>query len=60
MIETIVSEAGIGTGIFYQKIKKMLMKELETLQREPELLHKRYQRFRRLGSYRNTEISMSD
>ncbi|MBQ7346547.1 MAG: acetyl-CoA carboxylase carboxyltransferase subunit alpha [Clostridia bacterium] len=49
VIEDIISEKEIGQKAFYDRIRMMLHDELETLSKDPELLEKRYARFRRIG-----------
>ena len=49
IIERIVPEKELGTQVFYDRIRKGLERELKTLVREPELLQKRYDRFRQIG-----------
>lgn len=49
IIERILPEKGMGQQIFYDKIRLALLEELKALSREPELISKRYNRFRKLG-----------
>lgn len=49
VIEEILPEKNLGTKPFYDKIRQLLDQELQELSRDPELLQKRYDRFRRLG-----------
>lgn len=51
VIERIVPEAGIGTADFYRSLKRELKHEVLDLQEDPDLLQKRYFRFRKLGEY---------
>ena len=51
VIERIIPEAGIGTSDFYRSLKQELKREVLILQEDPELLQKRYLRFRKLGEY---------
>lgn len=50
IIERVISEKDIGTKVFYDRIKALLSEELAELSKEPELLQKRYDRFRQIGS----------
>ena len=49
VIEQIVPEKDLGQKNFYDWLRKELIRELETLSKDPDLLQKRYDRFRRLG-----------
>ena len=49
VIEKIISEKNLGKEIFYENLKKMILEELKELSLDPELLNKRYDRFRRIG-----------
>ena len=49
VIEEILSEEGMGTDAFYDRIRSRLSAELGTLTDDAELLEKRYARFRRMG-----------
>lgn len=49
IIERILSEKEIGTQVFYDRIAALLEDEIEKLSADPELLTKRYERFRRIG-----------
>ena len=40
----------MGTKAFYERIRAMLCEELEELSKDPELVGKRYDRFRRIGT----------
>ena len=59
VIEEIISENGMGTEGFYSSLKKRLEEELSLLQRDPELINHRYQRFRKLGSSEDFGVAMS-
>lgn len=48
-IERILSEKDLGKNEFYNKIKVLLCDELKELSVEPDLVQKRYDRFRRIG-----------
>lgn len=50
IIERIISENDIGKKVFYDRIRSQLTKEVNALIQEPELISKRYQRFRRIGT----------
>ena len=49
VIERVVSEKGLGSGAFYENLRQLLFQELETLAKDPDLLTRRYGRFRRMG-----------
>ncbi|MBQ9151863.1 MAG: acetyl-CoA carboxylase carboxyltransferase subunit alpha [Clostridia bacterium] len=49
VIERILSEADMGQREYYERIRSLLIEEVAELSREPELLQKRYDRFRRIG-----------
>ena len=49
VIERIVSEKDIGTKPFYDRFRRDLANELEALSKDPDLIQKRYDRFRKLG-----------
>ncbi len=50
IIEKVLSEKEIGTKPFYDRLRAMLIEDLSQLTEEPELIQKRYERFRRIGS----------
>ncbi|MGN0962453.1 MAG: acetyl-CoA carboxylase carboxyltransferase subunit alpha [Clostridia bacterium] len=50
IVEKILSEKGLGTKAFYEELAASLSEELAALGKDPELLQKRYDRFRRIGS----------
>lgn len=50
VIERMISETNIGQSTFYDRIRELLCQELQELTGDPDLLQKRYQRFRRIGS----------
>lgn len=50
VIERILSENEIGTKPFYDRIRLLLAEELKTLTKDPDLIGKRYMRFRRIGT----------
>lgn len=50
VIERILPEKDLGTKAFYDRIRLLLHEETRALSGEPELLQKRYDRFRRMGS----------
>lgn len=49
VIEKILPEENLGSKAFYENIRLHLQEELQILSQDPELLQKRYERFRRLG-----------
>ncbi len=49
IIEEIIPENALGTENFYVDIRQRLLRELKELQEDPELLQKRYARFRKIG-----------
>ena len=49
VIEQILPEQDIGKKAFYDRIRTCLSQELRTLSQDPELIGKRYDRFRRIG-----------
>lgn len=57
IIERILSEDDLGQKEFYDRIRELLTEELAELSRDPDLLQKRYDRFRSLGKI-HTECMM--
>lgn len=49
VVDRVLSERDIGKEPFYTRIRDALTKELAALAGDPELLTKRYNRFRRMG-----------
>ena len=49
IIEKIISEKDMTAKNFYIRLKAQLAEEIDVLSRDPELLQKRYERFRKLG-----------
>lgn len=49
VIERILSENDIGKKEFYDRIRRLLSVELNLLSNDPDLVGKRYERFRRIG-----------
>lgn len=49
VIERILSENDIGKREFYERIRTLLTEELGELSSDPDLIGKRYDRFRRIG-----------
>lgn len=49
VIEKILPEENLGSKTFYETVRLHLQEELQILSQDPELLQKRYERFRRLG-----------
>ena len=54
VIERILSEHDIGKKVFYERIRTLLTEELGELANDPELVSKRYDRFRRIGVVKET------
>ena len=50
VVERILSEKDIGKKDFYDRIAALLRKELDDLSHDPELISKRYDRFRHIGA----------
>lgn len=50
IIEKILSEKDIGTKPFFERIKALLYNEIKELSQDSELVAKRYDRFRKLGT----------
>ncbi len=50
VIERILSENDIGKKDFYDRIRTLLIREIEVLASDAELVGKRYDRFRKLGA----------
>ena len=51
IVEHILNEAEIGQPIFYKKLKDKIIKELDMLASDENLIENRYNRFRRIGRY---------
>ena len=49
VIERILSEAELGKKEFYDRIRSLLSEEIANLAKDPDLIAKRYDRFRRIG-----------
>lgn len=49
IIERIIPETDIGKQPFYDRLRRSLADELECLAKDPDLVQKRYDRFRKLG-----------
>lgn len=49
VIEKILSENDIGKKEFYDRIKVLLCEEIDFLSKDPDLIGKRYERFRKIG-----------
>lgn len=49
VIEEIIPEDDLGEKVFYDRLREKLAAELRGLMAEPELLARRYERFRRIG-----------
>ena len=54
VIDRVISEANLGEKPFYDRLREELAKEVRTLADDPELLAKRYDRFRRMGQIKET------
>lgn len=50
VIERILSEKEIGTQEFYKQIQALLCDEINELNQDPDIVVKRYERFRRIGT----------
>ena len=50
VIEGIISEENLGKQPFYQRLREQLWEELKGLNADPDLVGKRYDRFRRIGT----------
>ena len=50
VVERILSEKDIGEKPFYDRIRALLTEELNALSSDPDLVGKRYERFRRMGA----------
>lgn len=50
IIEKVISEKDIGTETFYERIRRLLTKEVSLLSKDAELIGKRYERFRKIGT----------
>ena len=49
VIERVLPEADMGKKVFYDRIRMLLEEEVLALTKDPELVGKRYERFRRIG-----------
>ena len=54
VVERIVSEKDLGEKPFYDRLREDLVQELEELAHDPDLVAKRYDRFRRIGEIKET------
>lgn len=50
VIEKILSENNLGKPAFYSSLRKMIGDELKALAADPDLVSKRYERFRKIGT----------
>ncbi len=50
VIERILSEKNIGKQEFYDHIRQLLAEDIEALAKDPDLIEKRYRRFRSIGT----------
>ena len=49
-----MSEKDLGEKPFYDRLREDLVQELEELAHDPDLVAKRYDRFRRIGEIKET------
>ncbi|MBD5459707.1 MAG: acetyl-CoA carboxylase carboxyltransferase subunit alpha [Lachnospiraceae bacterium] len=49
VVDRVLSEKDLGESEFYDRIRTLLEKEIRKLSAEPELIQKRYDRFRKMG-----------
>ena len=49
VIERVISEKDLGSKSFYDRFRRELTNELDGLSKDPDLIRKRYERFRKLG-----------
>lgn len=49
VVERILSEKNIGKPEFYDHIRRLLAEDIDLLAKDPDLIEKRYQRFRGIG-----------
>lgn len=54
VVERIVSEKDLGEKPFYDRLREEISQELEELAHDPDLVAKRYDRFRRIGEIKET------
>lgn len=57
IIECILSEADMGEPAYYDRIRSLLTEELRDLSEDPDLLQKRYDRFRSLGRIHSDHLT---
>lgn len=60
VVERTLSEEGIGEPAFYDHLRSALYDELKLLAADPELLQKRYNRFRNLGNPEKVDYDWAD
>ena len=60
VVERIIPEEEIGEAAFYEQLKDALYDEIKRLAADPELLQKRYDRFRRLGDPDKADYDWAD
>ena len=51
IVEEVLSEENLGSSAFYENLQEKLHRELSQLSADPELLEKRYERFRSIGHW---------
>ena len=54
VVERIVSEKDLGEKPFYDRLREEISQELKELTHDPDLVAKRYDRFRRIGEIKET------
>lgn len=54
VVDRILSETDLGKKAFYSRIRSALAEQLQELANDPELVSKRYDRFRRIGAPKET------
>lgn len=60
VVERTLSEEGIGEPAFYDRLRSALYDEVKLLVADPELLQKRYNRFRNLGKPEKVDYDWAD
>ena len=60
VVERTLSEEGIGEPAFYDRLRSALYDEVKLLAADPELLQKRYNRFRNLGNPEKVDYDWAD
>ncbi len=57
IVERILPEKDLGTKAFYERIRVLLSEEIGKLSKNPDLIEKRYERFRRMGAVTEFDIA---